>query len=317
MSDYSRKIHIPLEFREGDISGFTEIFLLVPYMNERAMELLSKAYGHWNDGLYSSLWLNPPAHQMVERIQDADYVILPFKFNPDDERVYRLSSQAAAHGKPIVAFYNDDNAATFDLPPNMILYRTSALKSKLTKQEKILPVLIPDHKPKTLELLHLQLPENKDIGFCGQVQHPRASILQEFYQYYLDGMVNIVQRSGFWAPEMSKLDGRRSYYEHLIKSSATLCMRGGGNFSYRLYEALSFGRIPVIINDDMSLPMQSFIGWDVIGPEINYNDLANDNGASIDKIDLNLYSPANNRLTWEKYLSPEGFVKHIFADIEA
>ncbi len=41
----------------------------------------------------------------------------------------------------------------------------------------------------------------------------------------------------------------------------TLCIRGAGNFSYRLYETLAAGRIPLFINTQCVLPMEDRIDW--------------------------------------------------------
>jgi hypothetical protein len=40
-----------------------------------------------------------------------------------------------------------------------------------------------------------------------------------------------------------------------------LCVRGGGNFSLRLYETLLMGRIPIFINTDCLLPPDDSINW--------------------------------------------------------
>ena len=40
-----------------------------------------------------------------------------------------------------------------------------------------------------------------------------------------------------------------------------LCARGRGNFSYRLYETLCSGRIPVFIDTDCVLPFEDVIDW--------------------------------------------------------
>lgn len=43
-------------------------------------------------------------------------------------------------------------------------------------------------------------------------------------------------------------------------SDYVLCARGG-DFSYRLYETLSYGRIPVFVDTDCVLPYDSEIKW--------------------------------------------------------
>jgi hypothetical protein len=65
-----------------------------------------------------------------------------------------------------------------------------------------------------------------------------------------------------------------AYEEHLLRSTYVLCPRGTENYSFRAYEALSFGRVPVIIDTDVVLPPD--IDWDRVALRVPY--------ASLDKI---------------------------------
>jgi hypothetical protein len=47
----------------------------------------------------------------------------------------------------------------------------------------------------------------------------------------------------------------------MINSDYAIVARGAGNFSYRLYEALSCGRIPIFIDTDCVLPYAHMIDW--------------------------------------------------------
>jgi hypothetical protein len=51
------------------------------------------------------------------------------------------------------------------------------------------------------------------------------------------------------------------FRENVLGSDYTLCPRGGGNWSYRFYETLCLGRVPVFFNTDCVLPYESFINW--------------------------------------------------------
>jgi hypothetical protein len=51
------------------------------------------------------------------------------------------------------------------------------------------------------------------------------------------------------------------FRENLLSSDYTLCPRGGGNWSYRFYETLCLGRVPVFFNTDCVLPYESLIKW--------------------------------------------------------
>lgn len=67
-------------------------------------------------------------------------------------------------------------------------------------------------------------------------------------------------RAGYKTPE--ELEATTlEYYENLRNSDYILCVRGGGNFSIRLYETLMMGRIPVFVNTDCILPQEDKIYW--------------------------------------------------------
>jgi len=54
----------------------------------------------------------------------------------------------------------------------------------------------------------------------------------------------------------------KEFFENLNNSPYTFCLRGAGNFSVRFYEALACGRIPVLIDTDVHLPLENQINWD-------------------------------------------------------
>ena len=54
---------------------------------------------------------------------------------------------------------------------------------------------------------------------------------------------------------------RKEFYRNIENTDYTLCVRGGGNFSARLYETLALGRIPIFINTDCTLPFNNEIDW--------------------------------------------------------
>lgn len=69
---------------------------------------------------------------------------------------------------------------------------------------------------------------------------------------YRDGAVTISQRQ----------KSTQEFFSNLVGSAYTLCMRGSGNFSVRFYESLACGRIPILIDTDVVLPLENIIDWD-------------------------------------------------------
>ncbi len=108
----------------------------------------------------------------------------------------------------------------------------------------------------------------------------------------------------------------KEYYENLINSDYILCIRGGGNFSVRLFETMMVGRIPLFINTDCILPFDNIIDWKKhvvwveekdmrFAPQI-LNDFHNEIHPD-DFIQLQL----DNRNIWVNHLSNKGIFENI------
>lgn len=308
MSTSKMKIYIPSVLTGADIACFTEVFSIIPFISQHeSYQLIADAAGYWNDGLYTNLYLNEPKNiTRVIEIHLADVVFIPFKYNKDDERIVTICNEAASYRKIVFVFYNDDNGEVFDLPHNLYLFRTSTTTSTITDKERILPVLIPDHKPCTLQLTDNRV--NDNIGFCGHNEGIREYIIDTM-NTLADKRFNPIIRNGFWAHGMNKIQARREYYANLADNQYTLCIRGCGNFSYRFYEALSFGRIPIVINTDMILPLYGHIKWSDHIIDIPFDIFSTLSKHEFEFLVLrNPISPLKNRQLWEKYFSPEGYL---------
>jgi len=105
---------------------------------------------------------------------------------------------------------------------------------------------------------------------------------------------------------------RAEFVENLRRSDYVLCARGGGNFSYRLYEALSAGRIPLFVDTDCVLPFEDEIDWRSLCVWVDERDVATVAEAVAARhreLGADGFEQAQRecRRVWEEYLSPEGF----------
>jgi hypothetical protein len=98
----------------------------------------------------------------------------------------------------------------------------------------------------------------------------------------------------------------------MMDSDYVLCSRGFGNYSYRLYESLACGRIPVFVDTDCVLPYDFVIDWKRYCVWVDQSDLDSipdrvaefhDDLSPQQFEDLQLEC----RRLWEKWLAPEGF----------
>lgn len=114
---------------------------------------------------------------------------------------------------------------------------------------------------------------------------------------------------------------QRDYRDNLMNSDYVVCIRGTGNYSYRLYEALSSGRIPIFVNTDCQLPYEDHIDWREHVIWVEESDLEQigqivaDYHASLSPDAFVAKQEANRRL-WQEWLSPLGFFQQFHRHFE-
>ena len=217
-----------------------------------------------------------------------DFFLLPFEFSFEPEDVKESQSfalEAEKFNKKVIIFFNSDS---FEQIPiyNSIVFRTSFYKSNQKKNEFSVPGWSRDFgffKTKTKKSV---LPT---VSYCGYVDYlnfsdrfnwwrlfrkytGRANVVNEYgpilrgkavRKLVSDNRIdaNFIIRQGFWAGGMDKKMARKQYVENMHSCDYALVARGAGNFSYRLYEVLSCGKIPIFINSDCVLPFDNIIDW--------------------------------------------------------
>jgi len=137
---------------------------------------------------------------------------------------------------------------------------------------------------------------------------------------------NFILRGTFWAGAVgdssSLMEARREYVRNMEESDYVLCVRGIGNFSYRLYETLSMGRIPIFVDTDCVLPLDFEIDWRdycvwVDTDEIDrIGDRVLEFQESLGEAEFEERQSACRRL-WETRISPEGFFASFHRHFEA
>lgn len=183
------------------------------------------------------------------------------------------------------------------------------------------------------------------VGFCGAVSNPLMRTVYRMMrrQRKAEGLAmraralralkrtkgletNFISRQSYWAGSRGRfhrnVDGefrpRAAFWNNVLNSDYTLCMRGAGNFSYRFYEVLAAGRIPLLLDTRCVLPFDDEIEWrqHCVWVEEDQHESAGEilkefhSGVSPDQ--FRTLQMANRRL-WETKLSPLGFLKRALA----
>jgi len=282
----------------------SEQFLLLPFFNESILN-------ENKDFINCSQWIAKISKmvQYVEHIDDCDIILYPFKLDQGIKKYIDISEQS---GKKLVCFYNDDNSTPTCLPSNVEVYRTSILSSKRKVNEYSMPAWSQDFND--IVKVNYRNYGKPVVGFCGAITDgSRKQVIQKLEQNKsID--TNFVIRDNFWGGKIHDRQIRMEYIHHMQSVDFVLCCRGAGNFSYRLYECLSLGRIPIIVNTDIELPCSDVIDWSTVGVIINNVDEINDaicNYWQALSSDLYIEKQQMNRKIYEEFISPAGFTAYL------
>lgn len=147
----------------------------------------------------------------------------------------------------------------------------------------------------------------------------RSSLLETNFIFKLGHFGGAVQADGRIDPKMLQR-ARQDFVENMLASDYVVCVRGGGNFSYRLYETLGAGRIPLFINTDCVLPYENHIDWQRHCVWIEADEIS-----SIDRRLAEFHAKLSPddfvalqqgcRKLWLEWLSPEGFFSKLHLEI--
>lgn len=275
--------------------------------------------------------------------------------HPDGPATARACAEIAREAAlPLVAFYVSDSEAPVPVDDAWV-YRTSLRRSRRAPRELAMPALSMDVAGQELggSLELRPWAPVPVVGFCGYAPgaepirtprglaralrrrarvargtldegvYARARALRALGR---SGRVRVeaVVRDAFWAgavvpgrePDYAVMTAaRREFVENLRRSDYVLCARGGGNFSYRLYEALSAGRIPLFVDTDCVLPFEDEIDWRSLCVWVDASEVGTAADAVAEfhaRLGPEGFERAQRecRRIWDEYLSPHGFFAH-------
>jgi hypothetical protein len=192
-----------------------------------------------------------------------------------------------------------DDAPTEDLPPDTVVFGAGGNSNKI---DVAIPLTCSRHENPSDRIRTIP------ISFIGAVTHKvRFDLLHSMHQ-----RPGVVISADHWTPEIAteKIDLFRNIAEQSIFS---LCPRGYGATSYRLYESIQLGSIPVYVSDRHLLPWSDEIDWSdfcVVRSEkeipVIYEELMNFTGTKVSQMQAMLQK------VWNEYFSIEGTCNQIF-----
>jgi Exostosin family len=269
--------------------GKKHTIMLYPFLGNPEKDTSDTEYGRFDDYVSKG----KDIFEMVASPGEADVFVLPFEYVFDTEGMKmaeRMSALAKENNKKMIVFFNSDIDKPINLP-NAIIFRTSFYRSSKQANEFALPGWSADFSLSSQDAFaHPTVKSQKPaVSYCGYVDfinwteklntksvitslmnkknglvNPGPILRGKAVRKLLNDnrvTANIIIRKGCWAEGMDKHTARNEYIQNILSSDYALVLRGAGNFSYRLYEVLSLGRIPVFIDSDSVLPFDEFINW--------------------------------------------------------
>lgn len=260
---------------------------------------------------------------------------------------------AKKYKKPVLIDAYGDSDEKIDIPNGHIL-RTSQYKFKIKENEIIMPPYTEDLLEAYFDNL-FSLREKKDIpsvGFVGYANQPFAGRVKAIVKelpvifiglflknretlrkgiFFRKKAIKYLTRSSvvksnftirnFYSGHTETIRGdsrkiRQEFIDNMRNSDYTLCVKGDGNFSYRFFEALSLGRIPLLVDTECALPLEDIIDYKEFCVFVDYRDLSKI-GEILRKFHDNLdkeqfvMMQKKAREVFENYFRIDSFTKHL------
>jgi hypothetical protein len=304
-------------------------------------------------------YLTEPIVEIAENPDQSDFILLPHNYqsaknNPAYWSDFIKFSKNS--GKPLIIFAVGDKDEKINVP-NSIIFKYSMYKSSQGKNEIKMPTYVEDlalYKPVGFR----RKGARPIVGFCGwgdyaDLQNRLKSYLKYFAidarkLLFLNPELEVRKKGIYFRKkalknlsdseligtnfiirkshsahkktiELSPEQAREEYINNIAESDFSLAVRGDANESMRFYEILSLGRIPILIDTDIVLPLESEIDYDEFILRIHYKDIG-----KADKIISEFYKNLTEekflnmqkkaREAFEKYLRTDAFLKFIFVD---
>lgn len=248
--------------------------------------------------------------EYVDNINNCDILALPKKFNGVQDELYKKYNELAiTNNKKLYCFFIDDRDSSFNISTNTILYRTSFNKSTKQYNELAIPAFCTNYYDGSIC-------ENISIGYCGHLMNNRNLLLKKIYETK-DIKTDFKLRNGFWAPGVEKDKAREEFIQNIKDNLFTFCYRGAGNFSYRFYETLMMGRIPLLIDSDGVYPFENLYNFNNHCLYLKREDLNNFGDifkSFVENNDL-IKMQKNNHELWKKHFSAEGFIRTFISNL--
>ena len=123
-------------------------------------------------------------------------------------------------------------------------------------------ISIPHASP--FDLFNIKPIDCRKFDFCfvgAAYTHPSRSFI--FNQFSSNSRFNLIE-TGSWhfdKTEKEQNDNQNLFIDSMLDSKVSLCPRGTGPSTIRIWDSFAIGSIPLIISDGLKMPMSKEINW--------------------------------------------------------
>jgi hypothetical protein len=220
---------------------------------------------------------------------------------PDRRLARRLAEVVelgTQHNVPVVIFFTGDRSSDRVALDGAVVFREGGYRSRSRALDRSMPAFVDDLVTTHLgSAVLIDRPSRPTVGFCGLAarrtsagdrsreaaalalslaynrtaqpsqytgENLRCDAMDALQRHHGVETDFIVRTKSVFFGQTDTADVRTQFVDNMVANAYTLCIRGSGNYSYRLYEAMSMGRIPVIVDTDLALPRDDVIPWSEI-----------------------------------------------------
>ncbi len=296
----------------------------------------------------------------VHEAQAAQAIVLPNNFRvPLTENVQAHIAHYAALGErvgtPVVVFSLGDLADRISFDPRVWVLRYSLYKHSASARDISMPNVVA-HDWGAAPAVRTKNAKPR-VSFCGLALPPAGLARLKYHAkntwYQLGALAhpalrarksgiywrrraldacansslletNFIIRSTFSGNsktiERDPTIVRREFISSIADADFVLAPKGDGNFSNRFLEALALGRIPVLIDTDVVLPLESVIDYSKITVRVPMGEVQKTSEytrAFYDSLSNEEWQARQRlaRATFEKYLRQDAFLRHFFTTV--
>ena len=235
---------------------------------------MSHTYPPFKNGRYMEEFFYDFITKNIETLVDINYVYIPvfwtnLQVNDDygqKKTYYNNLLQTAYNNLPKDTKYftivQHDDCVQLNIPKNTLIF--GACSGHIP-----LPLIYEDIN-NTLSTLCNTYKINRKLlcSFYGSTTHPIRNMLQFFHR---EGVIEINQKT--WEKNINNSDASE-FIQLALQSVFTLSPRGYGRSSFRFFESILLGSIPIYIYDDINwLPYQNIIDYSKFSIILHQNEI--------------------------------------------